>query len=134
MAEDGMMPGALRFRGGVPAAAIALQAALAVAVVWLAGLRELLSYLGFTLGLSAAATVASLFVAARRRGGTEARLPGYPWAPLVYVAATLVFASLAAVRNPREMAAAVLTIASAVLVYYLSGRHRLRRGRPPGAG
>ncbi len=127
MAEDGLMPGVLRFRGEVPAAAIALQAGLAIIVVWVTGLRELLSYLGFTLGLSAAATVASLFVTVRRRpaGGP---LPGYPWAPVIYVAMTLLFAALAAVRNPWEMLAAVLTIASAILVYYLSGRHRLADG------
>ena len=38
---------------------------------------------------------------------------------------TIVFAILAAIRNPWEMLAALLTVLSAVLVYYLSGRHRL---------
>jgi hypothetical protein len=128
MAEDGLMPGALRFSGEVPAAAIALQGLLAIAVVWMTGLRELLSYLGFTLGLSTAAAVACLFVVVRRRALSAAKLPGYPWAPLVFVFATLVFATLAAVRNPWEMLAALLTVLSAVVVYYLTGRHRLPVG------
>jgi amino acid transporter len=127
MADDGLMPRILAFSGEVPAVAIAVQAVLAVAVVWISGLRELLSYLGFTLGLSTAVTVASLFVAARQRGPGVGRLPGYPWAPLIFVAMTLLFASLAAIRNPWEMVAALVTIITAVLVYFLSGRHRLPR-------
>jgi len=122
MAADGLMPAFLRFDGEVPASAVALQALLSVIVVWLTGLRELLSYLGFTLGLSTAATILSLFVAVRRRGSARPDLPGYPWAPALTVTFTLLFAALAASINPREMLAAVLTILSAVLVYLLFGR------------
>jgi len=123
MAEDGVMPAVLRFGEEVPRTAIALQAALAIAVVWTAGLRELLTYLGFTLGLSAAASVASLFAVARRGGE---RLPGNPGAPLVFICMTLLFAVLAAVENPRELLAAGLTILFAVLVYGVYGRRHLR--------
>lgn len=122
MAEDGLMPSALQFRGEVPAVAVALQAVLAILVVWTTGLRELLSYLGFTLSLSAAATVASLFLVVHRRRLDTAAVPGYPWAPLVFILFTLLFAALAATRNPGEMLAAVLTILSAILLYYLFGR------------
>ena len=62
MADDGVFPRALRFSGDVPGVAIWLQAGLAIVVVWVSGLRELLSYLGFTLGLGTAATVATVFV------------------------------------------------------------------------
>ena len=54
-------------------------------------------------------------------------LPGYPWAPLVFILFTLLFPGLAAVANPWEMLAAVLTIASALVVYALFGRnHRIQ--------
>jgi APA family basic amino acid/polyamine antiporter len=122
MAADGLMPAILRFRGQVPASAIAMQAALAIFLVWTTGLRELLSYLGFTLGLSAALTVTSLFVALRRSRVPPADLPGYPWAPLVFILSTLTFAGLAAIKNPAEMLAALITILSAVILYILFGR------------
>jgi len=94
-------------------------------VVWVTGLRELLSYLGFTLSLSAAATVASLFIAVRRLGPDAAHPPGYPWAPAVFVVATLGFAALAALHSPREMVAALITIFSICVLYFLSrGCHR----------
>ena len=122
MAADGLMPAVLRFREEVPSAAVALQGVLAIVVVWMTGLRELLSYLGFTLGLSAAASVASLFIVVRQRGLDAARIRGYPWVPVIFVTMTLVFATLAATHNPREMVAAVVTLLLAVLVYYLFGR------------
>lgn len=118
MAEDGFMPGFMRFKGEVPSAAIALQALLAVLVVWVTGLRELLSYLGFTLALSSALTVASLFVTGRKHIDDGSRSAAYPWAPLAYVVMTLLFAGLAATMNPAEMLAAVITILGAGVVYY----------------
>src|SRR5690606_23209082 len=92
MADDGLFPPILRFTGEVPRSAVLAQGALAAVVVWISGLRELLSYLGFTLGLSTAATVASLFVAVRLNPERAADLPGYPWAPAVFVLFTLLFA------------------------------------------
>jgi APA family basic amino acid/polyamine antiporter len=121
MADDGLLPAQLRFTHATPAVAIVVQALLVVIVVWIAELRELLSYLGFTLGLSAALTVASLFLVARRVAG----LRGYPWAPLIFVLFTLLFAALAANRNPREMLAALVTIGSGAGLYLSLARRRI---------
>lgn len=117
MADDGLFPPTLRFKGETPTASIVMQGMLAVVVVWITGLRELLSYLGFTLGLSAAATVATLFVIVRRDPSRARALPGYPWAPTIFVLFTFLFAALAATVNPWEMLAALATIASGVLLY-----------------
>jgi amino acid transporter len=124
MAEDGLMPKILRFKGETPVVSIIMQAVLAIVAVWIAGLQELLSYLGFTLGLSAALTVASVFVLARKQADKGFRLPGYPWAPAGFVMFTMLFSILAAVRNPWEMFAALLTIASAIIVYVVIHRRR----------
>jgi APA family basic amino acid/polyamine antiporter len=124
MAEDGLMPAWMAFSGRVPAKAIFAQALLAIVVVWLTDLRELLSYLGFTLGLCTAATVGCLFVLAQREGQRVTSLPGYPWAPALFIIFTVLFAILAATINPWEMLAALVTIASAVVIYYLPGSRR----------
>lgn len=124
MADDGLFPRTLRFRAEAPTASVLMQGALAIFVVWIAGLRELLSYLGFTLALSAAATVSALFVAVRRDPGRALELPGYPWAPAVFVVFTLSFAALAASVNPWEMAAALATIGSGALLYLLVQKRR----------
>ena len=119
MAEDGLFPRVFRYRGRAPRSAIALQAGLAVVVVLVADLKELLSYLGFTLSLSAAATVSALFLVRRREGPAAAPVTGYPVTPALFIGATLVFAVLAARRNPTELAAAVITIVSGCAVFYL---------------
>lgn len=119
MADDGLLPAVLKFKGEVPAAAILLQTVLALIVVWVSTLRELLSYLGFTLGLSAVITVASLFIVVKRNKPDMSKLHGYPWAPLVFIVFTLLFACLGAVRQPWQMAGAIVTIASGIAAYYL---------------
>jgi amino acid transporter len=120
MADDGLFPAVLRIESETPMVAIIMQGLLAAGVVWITGLRELLSYLGFTLGLSTAATVAALFVVVHRNADSARALPGYPWAPAVFVSFTLLFAALAATVNPWEMLAALVTIASGALLYMIA--------------
>ena len=126
MADDGLFPAALRFRGEVPTTAIWAQAALAVLVIVVSDLESLLSYLGLTLSLSAALTVSGLFLLRRRHGAERVPVTGSIALPAVYVIATIGLGVLAAWEKPWEWVAAVVTIASGALVYAL-----IRRGRAP---
>ncbi len=87
-------------------------------------LRGLLSYLGFTLSVSAALTVASLFLIAKREGRAAVAVWGYPFTPAFYVLATLILAALAGRRSPIELLTMVITLVSGSLVYYAFGLHR----------
>jgi APA family basic amino acid/polyamine antiporter len=119
MAEDGLMPRILRYTRAAPGTAIMVQALLAVVVVWITELRNLLSYLGITLSLSAAATVASLFVVARKQPQDFRDMRGYPLLPAIYVGFTLLFIVIASDRNPWEVVAALVTLLSGALVYWI---------------
>ena len=119
MAEDGVLPGIFRFKGSdAPTAAIVGQAALAILLISLSDLRGLLGYLGFTLSISAALSVASLFILAKREGRQTIAVPGYPFTPLFYVIVTLVLAGIAGARDPMQLLAADVTIASGSVAYY----------------
>lgn len=119
MADDGVLPGLFRFSGNeAPTAAILGQAALAILLISLSDLRGLLGYLGFTLSISAALSVASLFVLAKREGRQAIAVPGYPFTPLFYVVVTLVLAGIAGARDPLQLLAAVVTIASGSVAYF----------------
>ena len=120
MAEDGLMPRGLRYTRAAPGMAIAVQALLAIVVVWIAELRNLLSYLGITLSLSAAATVASLFVLAGRAPEVIKAQRGYPVIPVLYVGFTLLFIVIAAFRSPLEVVAALATVLSGVVLYQVT--------------
>jgi APA family basic amino acid/polyamine antiporter len=129
MADDGVFPRFFRFGGaGAPTAAIAAQAVLAVLVISVSDLRGLLSYLGFTLSLSGALTVAALFLVARRAGRRAVSVWGYPFTPAFYVLATLVLAAIAGRRSPMELLTAVVTIVSGSVVFYTCGLHRKALG------
>jgi amino acid transporter len=122
MADDGVFPKFFRFgERGAPTAAIMGQAALAIVVILASNLRDLLSYLGFTLSMSAALSVISLFIIAKREGRQAVKVWGYPFTPLFYVLVTLVLAGIAGWRQPMQLLAAVLTIVSGSVVYYAFG-------------
>lgn len=115
MAADGVLPRLFRPAGDLPRAAIAAQAVLAIIVIQVASLRQLLSYLGLTLSLSAALTVATLFVLRAR--GEKLNVPFYPWPPLIFVAGTLLVAAIAGWRNPVELLVALATLAIGGIFY-----------------
>jgi APA family basic amino acid/polyamine antiporter len=134
MARDGVFP--TFFAGSVdgpreraPLASITLQVILASIVVSVTGLRELLSYLGIVLSMSAAGTVACLFVLRRREGKSAVAGIGYPVVPAVYVVATVVLGLLVVTPRPREWLAAVITMLSGGLAYRVF-RSDSKRRRP----
>jgi APA family basic amino acid/polyamine antiporter len=126
MANDGLFPRVLRAGAEVPAAAVALQVGLAIVVLWSTGLAQLLSYIGFTLGLSAAATVIGLLRLRRREGAERVPIPGHPWVPVFFVAATLATAAFMMTRRPAEAVVGVLTALSGIPFYLWMRRRRAR--------
>jgi APA family basic amino acid/polyamine antiporter len=126
MAEDGLFPKFLRAKDETPTAAIALQAVAAIVVVWLSGLAELFSYIGFTLGVSAAITVLALIMLRVREGPDRVRVPGFPVVPIVFVVATLWAAGFMAVREPTQALLGLATALLGVPVYFWL----LRRASP----
>ena len=126
MAADGLLPRAFAFRGEAPRGAVAVQGALAAAVLGAGTLRQLLSYLGVSLAVTAAVAVAGVFVV-RRRGGAVP-VPLYPLPPLVFLVGTAAFATLTLVRQPAQALAAAATLASGLVAYRLAGRKASARG------
>lgn len=124
MAADGLFPRALAFTGDAPGRAVALQVALSVAVVWIADLRELIGYCGFTLGLCAAAAVLGLLRLRRRLGAARVPIPGFPLVPAVYLAMTLFASGYMAVREPVKAGLGLATVAVGWAAYGLLRRTR----------
>lgn len=122
MADDGLLPRFLRFHGDRPQAAATLQVVLSVVLVLVSTLQGLLSYLGLTLSISAACSVATLFLPSVRTY--------QHWHPAllvaaVYVLSTLLAAGMMVVNDPWQIVGTALTFAVGAGVYLLA-----RRGRP----
>jgi APA family basic amino acid/polyamine antiporter len=119
-----------RTRHGGPAVAVALQAAMAVAMIATASFGALLRYVGFTLSLVAGLAVLGVVVLRRR----EPALPrpyrawGYPATPLLFVALSAWIVVHALVENPASSLAGLATVAVALALYALLGRRAEHRG------
>ncbi|MCC6234734.1 MAG: amino acid permease [Verrucomicrobiales bacterium] len=138
IAADGYLPAWMQQRSGPPRFAIAFQLVLALLMLWTATYQSLLSFIGFTLGLSTAATVSGL-VMERLRRGPSVTVPGWPWVPLVFVVAVLGLTLLSISRAPLPSLAGFAVLGLGWLRWRLGGEAReLRRidapQCPPGPG
>ena len=128
MADDGLLPRRLAFRGKVPAAAIWTQVILALAILWASGLREQLTNLGWILSLFTALTVLGLMRLRRREGRARVPVPGYPLVPLAFLLTVFVLTGTMVFVSGSQLVPAAGVLLSGALVY------GLRRGRAQEAG
>jgi len=116
MASDGVLPGGLAVASGPPRAAIALQAGLALLFLWSATFDALLTWIGFTLSISTAATVAALIVL-RRREGISLAVPGYPVVPWLFLAGVMAMTAFTVVQRPMESLVGFGTILAGLVAW-----------------
>lgn len=123
---------ARRTQQGGPIVAVALQAAIAIAMIATATFAGLLLYVGFTLSLVAGLAVLGVFVLRHR--GPDLRRPvrawGYPATPLLFVALSAWMIAHALVRNPASSLAGVATALLGVGLHAVLGRRRVKAASP----
>jgi APA family basic amino acid/polyamine antiporter len=129
MAQDRYLPSCLAAGAGAPLNAIVLQSVVALALLWSSTFDQLLTYIGFTLGLSTAATVAGL-VRIRLREGAQLRVPGWPWVPGAFLLATVAITGFAIARRPKESLAGLGTIAAGLVAWRIAEARRKRGSAP----
>ena len=106
-------------RGG-PVLAICLQGGLALVMMVSASFDQLLTYIGFTLSVFAALSVAAVFVLRRKKIVSPFRMPGYPITPLCFMA-LMSWMVVSGIRERPEAALAGLgTVVAGLLFYRLS--------------
>lgn len=121
MAADGLFPAYFQARKGNFLPAIFLQTVLALCVLWWSQLASLLGYIGFTLGLSTATTVAAMLLR-RRKEVSGWEVTGYPWIPLLFVFSVLGSSIFLVLRSPAEAMWGLLTVVSGIPIYFLMKR------------
>lgn len=129
MAKDGVFPRIFGAEGEAPHRAIALQVGLALVAFFMSDLRDLLLYTGFLLSISAAATVACLFLPIARADGRVSLVLGAPWVPLVFIVVTLGSAGFMVLRQPVQAALGLATLGLGGVVYWVSRVSRVRRAK-----
>jgi APA family basic amino acid/polyamine antiporter len=122
MAADGYLPARLAARPGAPPrAALLLQLAIAILLIWTATYDRLLTYVGFMLGLNTAATVLGL-IRLRRREGPAMPVWGWPWVPVLFLLFVLATSTLAVLQRPLESAAGLALTLVGLAAYRVKNR------------
>jgi APA family basic amino acid/polyamine antiporter len=124
MARDGALPAILgRLHGEHPRIAILAQAAFCVLIVWSAGLRELLEFVGVTLSLSAGAVVIGWLRQEFLAGLRPSRLFLFG-AAILFLTATAGVAFAAVKTRPASAVAAAILMAVGFAAHVLGPRLR----------
>jgi len=124
MARDGIFFKSIAFvdpRCGVPTRSILLQGGIAAVMVLFGTFEQLLTYMGFSLGLFPLLAVLGLFKL-RRSGRSVVKLPGYPVAPAVYLVVGAAILVLSFLRQPAESLVAIATALAGIPIYVLFRR------------
>jgi len=124
MADDGCFPCWFRFPAhGPPRHSMLLQTGLAMAMLWSATFQSLLTYIGFTLGLCTAASVAGLIRLRCRKGG-QVSVPGWPIVPTLFLASTVLITAFTVTQKPAESAVGLGTLLLGWLAWHFAGGKR----------
>lgn len=131
MAEDGVLPPAfLRVepRTQVLRTGLAFFAAtMLLPALALGSFERLVSYIMFTDTLSLAVVASTLFVLRRRDPHAETfRVPGYPWTPLLYIAAVLGLGAWLLATETALALAGLVVLAAGALLHGAATRSRAR--------
>jgi basic amino acid/polyamine antiporter, APA family len=128
MAQDGHFLRALGRTGprGAPTGAVALQGALAFTAAATATFEPILIYVGFTLTISAGATVLGAFVLRHREPTAERphRAMGWPVSGLLFLASAIFMTAFAIHDRPVESGAGLLTLLAGGVAYALWRKRR----------
>ncbi|GMV42539.1 MAG: amino acid permease [Myxococcales bacterium] len=125
MAQDGLLFGALARRNvrGAPWASVALQGALATALILTTTFEDLLTWIGFTLSVFAALTVLGAFVLRLRDPAARPyRAMGWPLTPLLFLGLSVWMVIFSVRARPEIALAGGATLAAGLIVYLVRRR------------
>lgn len=125
MAQDGCF---FRFASkihpvyGIPTGAILLQGAVSIVMVLSGTFDQILTYMGFSLGIFPLMAVFGVF-RLRRRGMGTYTLPGYPVVQALYIIVVGTMLVLSYFERPVESSIAVVTVLTGIPAYVLFRKH-----------
>jgi APA family basic amino acid/polyamine antiporter len=105
----------------VPSNSILLQCIIAIIMVLSGTFEQVLTFMGFALGIFPILTVAGVFKL-RKVNPSSPRLPGYPLVQVIYILAGLMILFLSFLERPFESSIASLTVLVGIPAYYIFKR------------
>jgi len=121
MAKDGLFfksAGRIHKKYNVPSNSILLQCIIAIVMVLSGTFEQVLTYMGFALGIFPILTVFGV-TKLRRDNPGAIRMPGYPVTQFIFIAAGLLILGLSYAERPLESSIASLTVLAGIPAYYI---------------
>jgi len=121
MAKDGLFfksVAKIHKRFEVPSNSILLQCIIAVALVVLGTFEQVLTYMGFALGIFPVLSVIGVFKQRMNNPGAL-RLPGFPITQIIYILAGIMILFLSFLERPKESSIALITVIVGIPAYYI---------------
>lgn len=110
----------------VPSNSIILQSIIAMIMVLTGTFEQVLTYMGFALGIFPILTVSGVF-RLRSQNPSGIRLSGFPFAQILYVSVGILILVLSFLERPVESSIASLTVIAGIPAYYLFKRNNSRK-------
>ncbi len=132
MSRDGYFfkfAGEVDKKHGVPSKSIILQGVIAGVMVMLGSFDQILTYMGFSLGIFPILSVLGVFKVRKLNMGGY-RLPGFPVVPIIYISAALVILCLAFFERPVESLIAIGMVLIGVPVFYYFRKKNAKEAVP----
>lgn len=101
----------------VPSKAILIQALVSILLVLSGTFDQILTYMGFALGIFPILAVVGLFKL-RKSGQSVLKLPGYPWVQVFYIVISLSILVLAFFERPKESSIALLSMLVGIPIFF----------------
>ena len=102
----------------VPSKSIMLQCAIAAIIVLTGTLEQILTYMGFSLGIFPILAVIGVFKLRRLKKSTY-KMPGFPVIPSLYLLAGVSILILGFMRQPVPSSIAIFTVLTGIPVYFM---------------
>ncbi len=122
MAADGLLPRAFAVSAGrPPRLALLAQLALGLLALWTATFEHILTYVGFTLGISTVATIIGL-CRLRLKEGRALHVPGWPWVPGLFLSFVVGSTIFTVIQRPSEGLVGLATLGIGAVGYVVQRR------------
>jgi APA family basic amino acid/polyamine antiporter len=100
----------------VPSKAIMLQAGISMIMILSGTFDQILTYMGFSLGIFPLLAIAGVFKL-RKSGRSKLKMPGYPFVQIIYLLTGLTILTLSYFERPVESTIAVVTVLTGIPVF-----------------
>jgi APA family basic amino acid/polyamine antiporter len=109
-----------------PSKSILLQCVIAVVILISGSFDQILTYMGFSLGIFPILAVFGVFKL-RRSSQSPYKMPGFPVVPAIYILAGVMILVLGLLKSPGPSSIAILTVVVGIPAYFLFKKRYKRR-------